>query len=278
MITIRYLLLLCGSLCLFVTFFAICMNLARKLPKKLFFPKTLWKAWSQAVAKNGGEGWDRLLKAAGHPFHWGQIEWVSLQWLIGFVILVVILIVTLVKREGAFPFFSIILLPTIGYFLPYCFLRWWSNYREEVLSVDIARFINRYVNLLENQVPGYLAMEKAARPTRMLKHYLPTLSEWNKDRLVALETFKNQLGVDDAVILVSNIRTIEQLPSELVGVTMQRLEWTVDNRRMFRHRKKIKSLGIAYSIIVYPTFYIGLIVAMFPWYKLLSEILERYLM
>lgn len=111
----------------------------------------------------------------------------------------------------------------------------------------------------------------------MLKQYIPSLSEWNKDRFAALEEFKKQLGVDDGIMLVSNLRTIEQLSAHQVALTMHRLEWAVDNRREFRHRKKIKSLGIGYSVIVYPAFYIGLIVAMFPWYKLLTEILQKYL-
>jgi hypothetical protein len=120
-------------------------------------------------------------------------------------------------------------------------------------------------------------MVKAARPTRKLKEYIPSLSDWNKDSDEALESFKQKLGVDDGILLVSGMRTIEQLNQAQLSLTMQRLEWAVDHRRMFRHRKKIKSLGIGYSIIVYPAFYIGLLVAMFPWYKLLTEILDKYL-
>jgi hypothetical protein len=206
------------------------------------------------------------------------MEWVSVQWLCGIIPLLLILIVMLIRRNGSFPLFSFILLSAAGYLTPYFLLRWWRGFREELLSVDIARFINRYITLIENQVSPYQAMVKAARPTRLLKKLIPTLPEWNKNRIEALETFKQRVGVDDGVILISNLRTMEQMTDEQISLTMQRMELAIDNRHMYRHRKKIKSLGIAYSVIVYPAFYVGLIVAMFPWYKLLTEILDKYLL
>ncbi len=236
----------------------------------------LWSLWKQAVPKHD-EKWDTLLRKAGKPFNWGKAEWLALQFCLGIVFFVLTLIWLHATGMSSFTIFWLVLISGFGFMLPKIALKRWANYREEKLSVDIARFINRYVNLLENHVPPYFAMVKAARPTRLLKHYTPSLSEWNRNRLEALDQFKQDLGVDEAVILVSHMRTIEQLSADVIAQTMQRLEYMVDNRRLFRHRKKIKSLGIGYSIIVYPAFYIGLIVAMFPWYKLLAEILDKYL-
>lgn len=271
----REALLICGSLSLCMTFFIIGLSLIQKSAKPMNVHK-LRKTWERLMGQGRDEKWERLLRAAGYPFGWGGLEWVSLQWLCGFMPFLIILFITAV-RGGQFSLISMIIIPVLGYFLPLFMLKWWIGYREEILSLDIARFINRYVNLLENRVPPYQAMVKAARPTRLLKQYIPSLPDWNQNRLEALETMKQRLGIDDGIILISNIRTIEQLTEDQAGFTMQRLEWTVDNRRTYRHRKKIKSLGIAYSVIVYPAFYIGLIVAMFPWYKLLTEILEKYL-
>lgn len=272
-----YVLLGSGSLFMFIVFFSLGTLFASQPRRKLFISTQWWKTWEKAVASEEDGRWDKLLKRAGYPLGWGKSEWLFTQLLCGIVVALLNLVFALLQQDEGFPFFTLFLTSSASFFLPYFLLKAWAGYREELLSNDIARFINRYVNLLENHVPIYNAMEKAARPTRKLKEYLPTLSEWNKDPDEALESFKQKLGVDDAIILVSSMRTIEQLSMSQMATTMQRLEWAVDNRRMFRHRRKIKSLGIGYSIIVYPAFYIGLLVAMFPWYKLLTEILDKYL-
>lgn len=266
-----------ASLGVFCSIFTLVLYLLKQPSKRRVLSQSVWHFWVNKVVREDGEEWDLLLRQAGRPFGWGRAEWTFLQLLIGTGLVLAIIVWALFQSDGSFPFFTFSIVPGVGFLLPYATLKGWANYREELLSVDIARFVNRYLNLLENQVPPYTALVKAARPTRLLKQYIPSLSEWNKDRFAALEEFKKQLGVDDGIMLVSNLRTIEQLSAHQVALTMHRLEWAVDNRREFRHRKKIKSLGIGYSVIVYPAFYIGLIVAMFPWYKLLTEILQKYL-
>ncbi|USG65987.1 hypothetical protein NDK47_01110 [Brevibacillus ruminantium] len=259
--------------CLTLGKYAISFEHRRKL-----FVSIPWKeVWSKAVNSSDDPAWDRLLERAGRPFGWGKPEWVLSQVVCGTAVCLLILFGSMFIRAASFPLLTLLIASTLSFLLPYFGLKMWASYREEVLSTDIARFINRYVNLLENQVPVYSAMLKAARPTRLLKEYIPSLSDWNQDPDEALETFKRKLGVDDGIMLVSSMRTIEHLSQGQVSITMQRLEWAVDHRRMFRHRKKIKSLGIGYSIIVYPAFYMGLLVAMYPWYKLLTEILDKYL-
>jgi len=277
MLMMLYVLIGMGSLCMFVVFFTVVGTIVLRARHRLFVSQRWWQTWEKVMASEEEPKWASLLKRAGRPFGWGKAEWIFTQLVSGSVMVLLHVLVALFSGEGDFPFLSLMLSSAVGFLLPYFLLKAWAGYREEVLSNDIARFINRYVNLLENHVPVYNAMAKAARPTRKLKEYIPTLSEWNKDPDEALEAFKQKLGVDDAIILVSSMRTIEQLNESQMATTMQRLEWAVDNRRMFRHRKKIKSLGIGYSVIVYPAFYMGLLVAMFPWYKLLTEILDKYL-
>ncbi|MET3291373.1 UNVERIFIED_CONTAM: hypothetical protein ABID98_003943 [Brevibacillus sp. OAP136] len=278
MISIRLAFLLCGAIFILIALFLTGLYLIQlSWKRQIGLSRMIKKSWRQFVGTQISDKWERLLLAAGKPFGWGKLEWVTVQWICGLIPLLLVLLVALVKPTGSFPFLSFVILPTIGYLTPYFLLRWWKGLREELLSVDIARFINRFITLLENQVPPYQAMVKAARPTRLLKKYIPSLSEWNKSRVEALEMLKQRIGVDDGVILVSNMRTLEQLTDEQINLTMQRMELAIDNRRMYMHRKKIKSLGLAYSVIVYPAFYIGLIVAMFPWYKLLTEILDKYL-
>ncbi|MFY0545769.1 hypothetical protein [Brevibacillus sp. H7] len=276
-VTILYALLGFGSLCMLTVFFSLGTHIAAQPRRMLFVSFQWWQTWEKTIASKEDTRWDKLLKRAGYLFGWGKAEWVFAQLLSGSAAVLLNLVFVLIRQDENVPFLTLILSSTASFFLPYFLLKAWAGYREELLSTDIARFINRYVNLLENHVPIYNAMVKAARPTRKLKEYVPTLSEWNKDPDEALESFKQKLGIDDAIILVSSMRTIEQLSVSQMATTMQRLEWAVDNRRMFRHRKKIKSLGIGYSIIVYPAFYMGLLVAMFPWYKLLTEILDKYL-
>ncbi|UFJ40593.1 hypothetical protein LOK74_21655 [Brevibacillus humidisoli] len=276
-INLLYLFVSLGGICLFVSFFLWGVQLAGTRRRKLLIPTGLLNTWREAVEKEEDEHWERLLNRSGRLFGWGKAEWIGVQWMSGVGLLVILLLWAVLSRAASLSLLFICLIPCIGYFFPYLILKGWAGIREETLSLDIARFVNRYANLLENQVPPYDAMVKAARPTRKLKHYIPSLSEWNRDRFQALERLKRDLGIDDAVMLVSNMRTVEQLSPDMIALTMHRLEWTVDNRRMHRHRKKLKSLGIGYSIIVYPAFYIGLIVAMFPWYKLLTEILDKYL-
>ncbi|MED4571368.1 hypothetical protein P9302_18080 [Brevibacillus agri] len=266
-----------GSLFMFLAVFFVGKYLVQSQRPALFISAKWWKKWERTVKSDEDEQWEQLLSRAGRPFGWGKAEWLFLQLLCGSAVCILVLLWAILCRVESFPLLSMCLASGGGYFLPYLALKMWAGNREDMLSTDIARFINRYVTLLENQVPVYNAMVKAARPTRKLKEYVPTLSEWNKDPDEALESFKRKLGVDDGVILVSSMRTIEQLSAGQVSVTMQRMEWAVDQRRMFRHRKKIKSLGIGYSVIVYPAFYMGLLVAMFPWYKLLTEILAKYL-
>lgn len=268
-----------GSLFVFTLVFALgtyFIDRQRQGPK-LFVSGLWYQAWQKTVQTQDDEHWDKLLARAGKPFGWGKPEWIFTQLMSGSGVCVLILLWAVISGVESFPLVSMCVMSAGCFMLPYLGLKMWAGHREDILSTDIARFINRYVTLLENHVPIYNAMVKAARPTRKLKHYLPTLSEWNKDPEEALENFKRKLGVDDGIILVSNIRTIEQLSEGQISTTMQRLEWAVDHRRMFRHRKKIKSLGIGYSVIVYPAFYMGLLVAMFPWYKLLTEILDKYL-
>jgi len=266
-----------GTLFVFIASFVIGKYIARSSKPKLFVSGVWWRKWEQSLKADEDEQWDQLLSRAGRPFGWGKAEWVFLQVVSGSGVCILILIWVVVSRVESFPLISMCLASAGSFMLPYICLKMWAGHREDMLSTDIARFINRYVTLLENQVPIYSAMVKAARPTRKLKEYVPTLSEWNKDPDEALESFKHKMGVDDGVILVSSMRTVEQLSEGQISVTMQRMEWAVDHRRMFRHRKKIKSLGIGYSVIVYPAFYMGLLVAMFPWYKLLTEILDKYL-
>lgn len=274
---LMYGLVACASVFIFAATFLFSYYFAIQPRHKLFVSKNVWKLWVKTVEKEKMEPWNHLLRRAGQPLGWGKAEWIFAQWICGLGSMLVILVWSLFRGNQSFPLITFCLAPSISFFLPYFVLRFIASQREEILSLDIARFINRYINLLENHVPVYNAMVKAARPTRQLKHYVPSLSEWNRDRFHALEVFKRQLGIDDAIILVSSMRTIEQLSTSQMAVTMQRLEWAVDNKRMFRHRKKIKSLGVGYSVIVYPAFYIGLIVALFPWYKLLVEILDKYL-
>ncbi|MFS0558518.1 hypothetical protein [Brevibacillus sp. 179-C9.3 HS] len=266
-----------GALFVFSASFMIGKYLFHKQRPRLFVSGVWWQKWEQALKPDEDDKWDQLLSRAGRPFGWGKPEWVFLQLLAGSTVCILILMWVVVSRMESFPLLSMCLASAASYMLPYMSLKMWANQREDMLSTDIARFINRYVTLLENQVPIYNAMVKAARPTRKLKEYIPSLSEWNRNPDEALESFKRKIGVDDGVILVSSMRTIETLSEGQVSATMQRMEWTVDHRRMFRHRKKIKSLGIGYTVIVYPAFYMGLLVAMFPWYKLLTEILDKYL-
>ncbi len=272
-----YLLIGIGTICFFSACFFLGIYLSKRPSRKKYLSSHFWIYWKETVAKETDPSWEKLFQKAGYPYGWGKAEWLAAQWLIGISLFILIILWELLEKDSSISIVALVLVPSAGFWIPYLLLKWWGNYREEILSVDIARFINRYVNLLENHVPHYLALEKAVRPTRLLKQYVPTLSEWNKDRFEALERWKKDLGVDDAIILISNIRTIEQLNPEVISITMNRLEWAVDHRRMFRHRKKIKSLGLGYSLIVYPAFYMGLIVTMFPWYKLLTEILDRYL-
>ncbi|WP_064203240.1 hypothetical protein [Brevibacillus brevis] len=266
-----------GTLFVFSAAFMIGKYLFHKQKPKLFVSGVWWEKWEQALKPDEDDKWEQLLSRAGRPFGWGKPEWVFLQLLTGSMVCILVLMWVVVSRVESFPLLSMCLASAGSYMLPYMGLKTWANHREDMLSTDIARFINRYVTLLENQVPIYNAMVKAARPTRKLKEYIPTLSEWNRDPNEALESFKRKIGVDDGIILVSSMRTIETLSEGQVSATMQRMEWAVDHRRMFRHRKKIKSLGIGYTVIVYPAFYMGLLVAMFPWYKLLTEILDKYL-
>ncbi|WJQ81801.1 hypothetical protein [Brevibacillus brevis] len=266
-----------GALFVFSAAFMIGKYLIHKQKPKLFVSGVWWEKWEQALKPDEDDKWEQLLSRAGRPFGWGKPEWVFLQLLTGSIVCILILMWVVVSRMESFPLLSMCLASAGSYMLPYMGLKTWANHREDMLSTDIARFINRYVTLLENKVPIYNAMVKAARPTRKLKEYIPTLSEWNRDPNEALESFKRKIGVDDGIILVSSMRTIETLSDGQVSATMQRMEWAVDHRRMFRHRKKIKSLGIGYTVIVYPAFYMGLLVAMFPWYKLLTEILDKYL-
>lgn len=266
-----------GSLFVFTAFFAIGKHLVTAKRPRLFLSKVWWEKWEQALHADEDEKWEQLLNRAGKPFGWGKAEWVFLQLVCGSTVCFLILLWAVVSRVESFPVFSMCIVSAGSFMLPYIGLKMWAGHREDLLSKDIARFINRYVTLLENQVPIYNAMAKAARPTKKLKEYVPTLSEWNKDPEEALEQFKRKIGVDDGVILVSSMRTVEKLTGGQLSVTMQRMERAVDHRRTFRHRKNIKSLGIGYSVIVYPAFYMGLLVAMFPWYKLLSEILDKYL-
>ena len=267
-----------GSIFMFLAAFFVGKYLVQGTKPALFISAKWWRRWESTVASKEDDDWEQLLNRAGRPFGWGKAEWLFAQLVCGSAVCMMVLVWVIVCRVESFPFLSICIASGCGYLFPYLALKMWAGNREDMLSTDIARFINRYVTLLENQVPIYNAMVKAARPTRKLKEYIPTLSEWNKDPDDALENFKRRLGVDDGIILVSSMRTIEQLSAGQVSVTMQRMEWAVDQRRMFRHRKKIKSLGIGYSVIVYPAFYMGLLVAMFPWYKLLTEILSKYLL
>ncbi|QQE74615.1 hypothetical protein KDJ56_00990 [Brevibacillus composti] len=267
-----------GALFVFIGCFALGKHWAGLGRRPKLFVTLPWKEfWTKTVNASEDPAWERLLERAGRPFGWGKPEWVFAQCVCGTAVCLLMLFASMFNRSDSFPLLTLLIASTLSFFLPYIGLKMWANYREEVLSTDIARFINRYVNLLENQVPVYAAMVKAARPTRLLKEYVPSLSEWNEDPDKSLENFKRKLGVDDAIMLVSSMRTVESLSGGQVALTMQRLEWAVDHRRMFRHRKKIKSLGIGYSIIVYPAFYMGLLVAMYPWYKLLTEILDKYL-
>lgn len=276
-IAVMYTYLGLGALFVFVASFLIGKYLSRMYRPKLFITNVWWRRWERTLQADEDEKWDQLLNRAGRPFGWGKAEWVFLQLVCGSSVCFLILIWAIMSHFESFPVLSMCLASTGCFMLPYIGLKMWASHREDMLSTDIARFINRYVTLLENQVPIYNAMVKAARPTRKLKEYVPMLSEWNKDPDEALENFKRKMGVDDAVILISSMRTVEKLTDGQISVTMQRMEWAVDHRRMFRHRKKIKSLGIGYSVIVYPAFYMGLLVAMFPWYKLLTEILDKYL-
>lgn len=274
---IRYVLQLASASLVFISIFSFILYLMKSItmfPQKRV--KNLWSLLKRLVPQDDPK-WESFIRKAGKPFGWEKAEWLGLQIGLGSILFIFTIGWLQITGISRFSLLWILVIPSVGYFIPYFCLKWWADYREEILSVDIARFINRYVNLLENHVPPYFAMVKAARPTKLLKNYIPSLSEWNRNRMEALDQFKRDLGVDDAVILVSNMRTVEQLSTEVMGFTMQRLEFMVDKRRMFRHRKKIKSLGIGYSVIVYPSFFIGLIVAMFPWYKLLSEILDKYL-
>lgn len=275
--TVMYTYLGIGALFVFVVSFLIGKYVSRVYRPELFVTNAWWKKWERTLQSDEDEKWDQLLNRAGRPFGWGKAEWVFFQLLCGSSVCFLILAWAMVSHFESFPVLSMCLASAGSFMLPYMGLKMWAGHREDMLSTDIARFINRYVTLLENQVPIYNAMVKAARPTRKLKEYVPTLSEWNKDPDEALESFKRKMGVDDAVILISSMRTVEKLSDGQISVTMQRMEWAVDHRRMFRHRKKIKSLGIGYSVIVYPAFYMGLLVAMFPWYKLLTEILDKYL-
>lgn len=272
-----YVLLGSGVVFLASSFAAIGLLLPNSLRRNRL-PVQFWNRWKKEEDERQDETWNKLLSRGGHPFGWKKAEWISLQLTVGGSVFLLLVMWGLIQMpEKSFPLFTILIASSIGYFLPYFALRMWADYREDILCRDIARFLNRYSSLLENQVPPFAAMVKAARHTRKLKLYVPSLSEWNRDRITALEKFKRDLGIDDAVILVSNMRTLEQLPAHMISVTLQRLERTIDNRRMYQHRKKLKSLGLGYSIIVYPAFYTGLLVAMFPWYKLLSEILDKYL-
>jgi hypothetical protein len=276
-LVVMYTFLGLGSLFVFTAVFTIGRYLLNRQRPRLFVSGIWWQKWEQTLKADEDEQWERLLSRAGRPFGWGKSEWVFVQLLSGSAVCILVLLWVFASRVESFPILSMCLASGGSFMLPYMLLKMWAGHREDMLSTDIARFINRYVTLLENQVPIYNAMVKAARPTRKLKEYVPTLSEWNRDPGEALESFKRKMGVDDGVILVSSMRTIEQLSEGQISVTMQRMEWAVDHRRMFRHRKKIKSLGIGYSVIVYPAFYMGLLVAMFPWYKLLTEILDKYL-
>lgn len=274
---INLLLLLLNAIFMFIASAAFISMLFTTPPKSMPVSNHIWSTWKRIIATGQDDKWNQLLRCAGKPFGWGKSEWVAIQWTMGVMFFWFSQGVFVWTGASTFSIVWVVIFSGVGYLLPYIAIKWWASYREDVLSVDIARFINRYVTLLENHVPPYSAIVKAAKPTRLLKDYVPTLSEWNRDKLEALNQFKENLGVDDAIILVSNMRTIEQLSSEVLSQSMERIEWMVDKRRMFRHRKKIKSLGIGYSIIVYPAFYIGLVVAMFPWYKLLTEILDKYL-
>ncbi|MCG7319076.1 hypothetical protein [Brevibacillus laterosporus] len=275
---LSYLYLLGTAILLFISFISVLFIVTKRIRvKPKYLSQTLWKRWRDTLEKETDGEWDKLLQKAGYLLGLGKSEWIAIQFFGGLAIFLMLLMVKMILFSTVLSLFWILVIPTITYFIPYVLLKWWASYREDILSQDIARFTNRYIALLENNVPAYSAMVKAARPTKHLKRYLPSLSEWNRDRVVALEQFKRDLGVEDAIILVSNMRTLEQMPAILLSQTMHRLEMTVDNRRMFRQRKKIKSLGMAYSLIVYPAFYIGLIVAMFPWYKFLHEILNKYL-
>ncbi|MDR7319519.1 hypothetical protein [Brevibacillus nitrificans] len=276
-IVVMYTYLGLGSLFVFTAFLLIGKYLFSMQHPKLFVSNIWWRKWEQTLQAEEDEGWQQLLDRAGRPFGWGKAEWVFFQLVCGSFVCFLVVLWAIMSGFESFPVLSMCLASAGSFMLPYIGLKMWAGHREDMLSTDIARFINRYVTLLENQVPIYSAMVKAARPTRKLKEYLPTLSEWNKDPDEALESFKRKMGVDDGIILVSSMRTVEKLTEGQISVTMQRMEWAVDHRRMFRHRKKIKSLGIGYSIIVYPAFYMGLLVAMFPWYKLLTEILDKYL-
>ncbi|WP_232699079.1 hypothetical protein [Brevibacillus daliensis] len=272
------LLLLGSALLIFISFLFFLLFLTQAMYKKpAFLSRSLWKYWRDSVEREEDDHWKYLLQKAGYPLKWGKAEWVAIQCFCGLAVFTLLSMGRLAFGVESISFLVICLVSCVGFFIPLFILKWWANYREDMLSVDIARFTNRFIALLENNVPTYSAMVKAARPTRQLKHYIPTLPEWNKDKIAALERLKRELGVEDAIILVSNMRTLEQMPVSLSTNTMLRLESSVDNRRLFRHRKKIKSLGMAYSLTVYPAFYIGLIVAMFPWYKVLGEILHKYL-
>ncbi|QDX92017.1 hypothetical protein EEL32_16085 [Brevibacillus laterosporus] len=275
---LSHLYLLGTTILLFISFLAVLLVMTKNVRiKPRYLSQTLWNRWRGTLEEENGEKWDELLQKAGHLLGWGKSEWIAMQYFGGLAIFLVLVVAKIIFFSSALSLFWIFVIPTIAYFIPYVLLKWWASHREDMLSQDIARFTNRYIALLENNVPAYSAMVKAARPTKHLKRYLPSLSEWNRDKVTALEQFKRDLGVEDAIILVSNMRTLEQMPATLLSQTMHRLEVTVDNRRMFRQRQRIKSLGMAYSLIVYPAFYIGLIVAMFPWYKFLSEILNKYL-
>ncbi|RAP27188.1 hypothetical protein C2W64_01020 [Brevibacillus laterosporus] len=275
---LSHLYLLGTTILLFISFLAVLLVMTKNVRiKPRYLSQTLWNRWRGTLEEENGEKWDELLQKAGHLLGWGKSEWIAMQYFGGLAIFLVLVVAKIIFFSSALSLFWIFVIPTIAYFIPYVLLKWWASHREDMLSQDIARFTNRYIALLENNVTAYSAMVKAARPTKHLKRYLPSLSEWNRDKVTALEQFKRDLGVEDAIILVSNMRTLEQMPVTLLSQTMHRLEVTVDNRRMFRQRQRIKSLGMAYSLIVYPAFYIGLIVAMFPWYKFLSEILNKYL-
>src|SRR5690606_31081059 len=116
--------------------------LVRTQRRRVIFSAELWHKWKQSVEEKEDEKWEILLRRAGKPFHWGKAEWTAAQWVMGLGLFVLVITVGVISSGGSIPLLSMVIIPSIGFFLPYLALKYWADYREEILSVDIARFIN----------------------------------------------------------------------------------------------------------------------------------------
>jgi hypothetical protein len=160
----------------------------------------------------------------------------------------------------------------LGWISPAAYLHIRTSQRRTQLRYELSKFSHRLYICVTDKADLREMIIRASRPLHRLRPHIQKLvAQWSHDQRMALETFKEEIGISEVYPLVNALMALSRAHVADVGKLLREHSRSLDETLHAEWNGKVENAPIWISLYVMVPFFICLLLFIYPWMMTVME-------